>query len=218
MCCDDMCDLHECFNLAWTKTKNSLTTISKLVPSSNLNNSSCNFKVEIPDRGNIGSSCSDATSRTLPTIVTSGCFREKPFVSGGSVDAGVSIIKASLVEGGKQPAHAAVNSSDKYCYGTITYEYHAYEAIFATAIALYKQDYSHISRISEELIPQMQRGGIFPFDIQKQMAFLKNKVSTALSRARAFQVCLNTLIDDDESMSLMSLTLLSEKPNLYEVS
>lgn len=99
---------------------------------------------------------------------------------------------------------------------TITYEYHAYEAIFATSIALYKQEHSRIRKVADELLPQMQRGGILPFEMQKRMALLKGIVAGAISKVEGFKRCLDELFDDDEAMALMSLTLLRAKPEYYQ--
>ena len=212
--------------LAWSETKNSITgsKLPKHVSSRSLGNLSRNSN-KSPDTDDIDSS--GKPSRSPPIIDeveglvdnSNGSMSVGMGLGVGRAGTGVSMVRSSSNDG-LRPPHGNANSSvhERYCDETITYEYHAYEAIFATAIALYKQDYTHVARIAEELMPQMQRGGIFPFDIQKLMASLKDKVSTALSRTRAFQVCLDTLIDDDESMSFMSLTLLCEKPHLYEVS
>ncbi len=54
-----------------------------------------------------------------------------------------------------------------------------------------------------------------PFPIQKQMAHLKGLLSNVIATQSSFKSCLNHVIDDDETMALMSLTLLAAKPEFY---
>lgn len=99
--------------------------------------------------------------------------------------------------------------------GLLSFEYHAYEAILTTAIAILKQDFVRVKRLADELLPAMQEGGIFPFETQKRMASLKTMVSNAKNKLNDHKQCLMTLLDDDESMALMNLNLFVGKGELY---
>ena len=47
------------------------------------------------------------------------------------------------------------------------------------------------------------------------MRELKNSISALLSDIVEYRVCLQRLMDDDQDMALMNLTLLQSRPELY---
>ena len=69
------------------------------------------------------------------------------------------------------------------------------------------------------LVQQMQfqqKGCILSIDAQEKMRQLKNQASRMLTRLASFRRALGDVVEDDEGMALMNLTLLKNKPRLYK--
>jgi Mg2+ and Co2+ transporter CorA len=61
-----------------------------------------------------------------------------------------------------------------------------------------------------------QKGLILSIDAQEKMRLLKNQASRMLARLASFRRALEDVVEDDEGMALMNLTLLKQKPRLYK--
>jgi hypothetical protein len=55
-----------------------------------------------------------------------------------------------------------------------------------------------------------------PYEYQDAMRTLKLKISELLSKLESHRKWLETLLNDDDKMALMNLTLLRAKPELYK--
>ena len=100
---------------------------------------------------------------------------------------------------------------------TIPFEFHAFEAILTTVNTLYSQEYKTVSQESIRILAYFNSTSavIVPYSIQEKMRNLKNQVSQLATKLQSFKRVLSVLIDDDESMALMNLSILKENPSLY---
>ena len=87
----------------------------------------------------------------------------------------------------------------------ITFEYHAFEALIATSVILFKDESQRIQSIASELLPGMQQGGIFPLEVQKRMIELKGSVGTAISKMELFKDCLTGAVEEEMLEPLIAL-------------
>lgn len=98
----------------------------------------------------------------------------------------------------------------------LPFEIHAYEAILATAKQLQTQELDGVSRSVNEVLGHFKEGSILSIDIQERMRTLKNAVSKMISKVTAYCKEINDLIEDDEGLALMNLTILKKNPKLYQ--
>lgn len=96
-----------------------------------------------------------------------------------------------------------------------SFEIQAYEAIFGTAIEIRKQEESNIRDRIDVVTQIMKKYSIVPFEVQEKMRQYKNKVTEMLEKVGACRHILVELLEDDESMALMNLSVLKEHPQFY---
>jgi hypothetical protein len=59
-------------------------------------------------------------------------------------------------------------------------------------------------------------GSLLPIEVQEKMRNRKNDLSVMIRRISSARNTINVLTEDDEEMALMNLTVLREKPSLYQ--
>ncbi len=59
-------------------------------------------------------------------------------------------------------------------------------------------------------------GSLLPIEVQEKMRNRKNDLSVMIRRITSARHTVNELTEDDEDMALMNLTLLRDKPALYQ--
>lgn len=97
------------------------------------------------------------------------------------------------------------------------FEVHAYDALLTTVSSLLSREYSRFeSNVNDTLSLFSKKGLILSVDAQETMRSLKNQASRMLNRIASFRRALEDLVEDDEDMALMNLTLLKSKPRLYQ--
>ena len=95
------------------------------------------------------------------------------------------------------------------------FEVHAYDALLTTASSLLSREYTRFeTNVDIVLTLFSKKGLILSVDAQEKMSSLKNQVSRMLARIASFRRALEDLVEDDEDMALMNLTLLSRSPSL----
>ena len=97
----------------------------------------------------------------------------------------------------------------------MTFELHAYEAILTTVKEIQNQQFEQINRIALDAIKQMSRGSLLPMELQEAVKTYKNDVSHMLGKVNSYRRVLDELIENDEDMALMNLTMLRKNPSLY---
>jgi Mg2+ and Co2+ transporter CorA len=99
----------------------------------------------------------------------------------------------------------------------VSFEAHAYDALLTTVSSLLVREFGRLDKGVEEVLEQFQQKGcILSIDAQEKMRQLKNQASRMLTRLASFRRALNDVVEDDEGMALMNLTLLKDKPKLYK--
>lgn len=95
------------------------------------------------------------------------------------------------------------------------FEIRAYEAIFGTVIEIQKQELKDLTLKIKELSEMFRKSSILPVAAQEDMRKLKYTVTVMIERAKEHKNILQELMDDDEAMALMNLTVLKRKSSLY---
>ena len=70
---------------------------------------------------------------------------------------------------------------------------------------MFKDDSRKINSIANELLPEMQLGGIFPLEVQKRMIELKGNVGTSITRMQSFKDCLTGAVEEEMLEPLIAL-------------
>lgn len=97
------------------------------------------------------------------------------------------------------------------------FEVHAYDAMLTTVSSLLSREYTRFEREVDSVLTLFkQKGLILSVDAQENMRSLKNQASRMLTRLTSFRRALEDLVEDDEDMALMNLTLLKRRPRLYQ--
>ncbi len=109
------------------------------------------------------------------------------------------------------------NSNEGSQSSYVPFEMHAYDTLMTTVAALEKQEYLRTNfEVQTILKPFQEKGCILSIDAQEQMRRLKNHVSHVTNRLQTFQRALDAVVEDDEAMALMNLSLILTKPRLYK--
>lgn len=98
----------------------------------------------------------------------------------------------------------------------LPFEMRAYEAILGTAYEVQKLEYrSMVPKISK-VMHQFKQSAIVSIPAQENMRQLKNTINGMLERTQNHKQVFDELLDEDEDMALMNLSLLKKKPHLYK--
>ena len=104
------------------------------------------------------------------------------------------------------------DETQDYC----PFEVHAYDALLTMLASLKNQEFNKTNRNVNAILKQFQQKGcILSSDAQESMRRLKNQVNHMSNRLDSFQKALEEIVNDDEAMSLMNLSVLSLKPQMY---
>jgi len=98
---------------------------------------------------------------------------------------------------------------------SIPFEFHAFEAVLTSVLALQSQQLEELQSNSHLLLSHMRELSMVPLKIQEQMRELKNSVSRMACNVINYQSALDELIMQDEEMALMNLSALKLNPSLY---
>ncbi len=113
----------------------------------------------------------------------------------------------------KVPSYIKNERNNRY----MNFESCAFDAIFRTFYDLERDGFEQLARdISEALVLYRGSGSLLPISVQEDMRNHKNRLSSVLQRISAMRSLLQDLIADEEEMSLMNLSLLQQKPTLYQ--
>jgi Mg2+ and Co2+ transporter CorA len=91
-----------------------------------------------------------------------------------------------------------------------------YHAIFSTVVALHHQEYVHISSRVEKVLQRFKVLKTVTIDVQEHIRILKNSVSSQYVKVNAYRRVLRDLLDSPDDVALLNLSLLKERPELYE--
>jgi hypothetical protein len=94
-------------------------------------------------------------------------------------------------------------------------EYRAYKAILATALALHTQEYVNVCSKLDKVLGRFKSLKTITIELQERIRIIKNKVSSQTVKINAYRRLFQDLLQNDDDLSLMNLTLLKDKPHLY---
>jgi hypothetical protein len=97
----------------------------------------------------------------------------------------------------------------------VPFEVHAYEALLMTVSSLESQFLTFFSRRLENLLFYYKHGTLVSMEIQSEVRTLKNELLMIDKRLNGCKQALQYVVEDDEEMALMNLSLLKKKPALY---
>jgi len=97
----------------------------------------------------------------------------------------------------------------------VPFEMHAYDAIFTTVKVLQSQQFDRIHRVAVELLAYTKKGSLLPLELQERIRELKNVTAKMSGKLESYRRVLNELIENDQDMALMNLTMLRDNPTLY---
>lgn len=112
--------------------------------------------------------------------------------------------------------HSYIASGDSKA-STVPFETRAYEAIFGTVIEIQKLHLSDLDSRIKKVSSLLRKYSIVPVEVQEKVQHFKQRVSEMIERARAHKRILEELLDEDDLLSLMALSLLKTKPHLYNM-
>lgn len=97
----------------------------------------------------------------------------------------------------------------------MSFESHAYEALLTTVHALEAQQFARTSAAVQTLMRQCSRATMLPISVQERMRDVKNDLSLMRGRVGGSMHALRELTEEDQDMSLMQLSCLKHRPDLY---
>mmetsp|Transcript_6675 Transcript_6675/g.6980 ORF Transcript_6675/g.6980 Transcript_6675/m.6980 type:complete len:480 (+) Transcript_6675:46-1485(+) len=115
-------------------------------------------------------------------------------------------------ESGQQPLHQHVNNNEPQLS---TFEMRAYEAIFGTVVEILKQEEKLLREKIDGVVAILSKYSIIPIKVQDKVRQYKHEVTEKVERVKAHKNVIQDVMNDDELMALMNLSLLNQKPNLY---
>lgn len=95
------------------------------------------------------------------------------------------------------------------------FEMKAYEAIFGTVVEILKQEEKNLREKIDQIVSILNKYSIVPVKVQDKVRQYKHEVSEKMQRVQAHLNVIQDIMDDDEQMALMNLSILREKPALY---
>jgi DNA repair ATPase RecN len=98
----------------------------------------------------------------------------------------------------------------------IPFEMQAFEAIFGTVIEIQKLHLSDLEARIKKVSRILRKYSIVPVEVQEKVQQFKQRVSEMIERARGHKRILEELLEEDDHLALMALTLLKDKPYLYK--
>lgn len=97
----------------------------------------------------------------------------------------------------------------------VPFEIRAYDAILSTVVEIQKQEIISISQNVSKVSNLFKKASILPVRAQEDMRSMKFMLSVRIERAKAHKAIILELLESDDVMALMNLSLLRRKPDLY---
>lgn len=98
----------------------------------------------------------------------------------------------------------------------IPFEARAYEAVFGTSIEIQRLEYQKLSQRIAKLQTRLKNTSIIPVKVNENMRQLKDAVTRRMERIKECMDVIDEILEEDQDMALMNLTLLKKKPHLYK--
>eukprot|EP01041_Mallomonas_annulata_P002658 gene2658-5214_t len=98
-----------------------------------------------------------------------------------------------------------------------SFEVKAYDAVLSSVIANENNNYADMMKEADELLRAFNSGTIISIRLQERMRQLKNRLSRMLAHMKGRRRLFVELLDNEEDMALMNLSILYKKPTLYDL-
>jgi hypothetical protein len=98
---------------------------------------------------------------------------------------------------------------------SVPFELHVYEMIFSAVRDIQKQIFARIEKDYNRVVSHLSKGTMLPLELQEDMRKLKNELSSLSSEISLHRTVLENLMEKDEDMVLMNLSMLKNDPRLY---
>jgi hypothetical protein len=97
----------------------------------------------------------------------------------------------------------------------IPFELHAYEALLTTVKSVESQQLENLTDRVQNILHIYKTSTFIALEVQTNLKQYKNDLSQMLNRLEKILNALKNIVEDDQDMALMNLTLLKDKPSLY---
>eukprot|EP01038_Epipyxis_sp_PR26KG_P013410 gene13410-17982_t len=133
------------------------------------------------------------------------------------MDVRVRAMVAYNFSAAKKNNHQQLNNTDNNpILPPLAFELHAYETFLTTVKTLETQSFENIRSRTRDILNYWTKGTLLPIELQNDVRDLKKDLSIIKNRISNYRLTLQTLVEDDEDMALMNLTLLKDNPMLYK--
>ena len=96
------------------------------------------------------------------------------------------------------------------------FEYHAYDGLLTATKHLDVMAINNVRQQSTEIINKLKKNAVIPTHIQEKLKLLKNTMTELSKHFDKIKQVLSDIIEDDEKLIFMNLTLFDEKPNIFK--
>jgi len=97
-----------------------------------------------------------------------------------------------------------------------TFEYQCYDSLLKLTKHFDEINLMMISLKVKSVTSQINRSSLISLNVQDELRTLKTSISNLLKHFLLVKTLLNNIVDDDEKLTYLNLTLLSENPQLFE--
>lgn len=97
-----------------------------------------------------------------------------------------------------------------------SFEYQAYDSLLQVTKHYDTLSLTHMQIEVESLSRQLKRSSIIPLSVQEKLKTLKTAIANLSKHFTLIKNLLSEILDDDEILSYLNLTLLKDKPMLFE--
>ena len=95
------------------------------------------------------------------------------------------------------------------------YEHHALEGLLAIVKTFEEQEFAAIAEAFRRIFLLYRNGSTPGFQAEKEVKSLKTYLQLLKKRVEGYKSTLVDITNDDNSMAMMNLSYLEEKPQLY---
>jgi hypothetical protein len=124
-------------------------------------------------------------------------------------------LSLSSANSSTSPTAAQHRNSSSSSSAPPPFEMRAYEAIFGTVVEILKQEEKNLREKIDQIVSILNKYSIVPVKVQDKVRQYKHEVAEKMQRVQAHLNVIQDVMDDDEQMALMNLSILREKPALY---
>lgn len=97
-----------------------------------------------------------------------------------------------------------------------SFEYQAYDSLLQVTKYYDTGNLTHLQNKVEILSTWLKRYSLIPLSVQEELKTLKTTIANVLKHFTLIKNLLAEILDDDEKLSYLNLTLLKDNPNLFE--